>query len=222
MKKILKPWSEEEKEFLKANYGKIRAKDIGLKLNRNARSVICKANYMGLSSDLHQDTSVFVMESIKKKFVIIKKDKNLVYVQCPYCPAQFWAKPSVLANGHKKSCGCSSLGKRKGGKYISSTLFSHIQRGAEYRNLEFNVSFDYLDSLLEQQNFMCVLSGEKLTSSYQTKLRTVNLSLDRIDSSKGYIEGNVQWVSKTVNLSKQSLTNKDYIELCKKVVNHNK
>jgi len=46
-------------------------------------------------------------------------------------------------------------------------------------------------------------------------------SLDRIDSSKGYIEGNVQWVHRKINMMKQSYTQEEFIELCQAVVRNN-
>ena len=50
-------------------------------------------------------------------------------------------------------------------------------------------------------------------------LNKMNKSLDRVDSSKGYIEGNVQWVHKMVNMSKQQYTQEEFIEMCTAVVN---
>lgn len=43
-------------------------------------------------------------------------------------------------------------------------------------------------------------------------------SLDRIDSSKGYIPGNVQWVHKDVNKMKLALSEKRLLELCTLIV----
>ena len=45
-------------------------------------------------------------------------------------------------------------------------------------------------------------------------------SLDRIDSSKGYIEGNVQWVTYQANVSKHTMTMEELYEFCRKVLNH--
>ena len=39
-----------------------------------------------------------------------------------------------------------------------------------------------------------------------------SISLDRIDSSKGYEENNVQWVHKDINLMKNKYDNKYFIE----------
>jgi hypothetical protein len=48
-----------------------------------------------------------------------------------------------------------------------------------------------------------------------------NASLDRIDSSIGYVEGNVAWVYKPINIMKQTLNSAEFIDLCKKIANHN-
>jgi len=42
-------------------------------------------------------------------------------------------------------------------------------------------------------------------------------SLDRIDSSKGYVKGNLQWVHKDINMMKNHYNQKYFIEICKKV-----
>lgn len=46
-------------------------------------------------------------------------------------------------------------------------------------------------------------------------------SIDRIDSSNGYIEDNIQWVHKDVNMMKQKMTNIELIEMCKLIVENN-
>jgi hypothetical protein len=70
---------------------------------------------------------------------------------------------------------------------------------------------------------ICALSGEAITLP---KNRTdfvgggYTASLDRIDSSKGYIVGNVQWVHKDINFMKFTFSESRFIDLCKKVVNY--
>lgn len=46
-------------------------------------------------------------------------------------------------------------------------------------------------------------------------------SKDRIDSNKGYVEGNVQWVCKEINFMKHALSESRFIELCKLVYLYN-
>lgn len=49
------------------------------------------------------------------------------------------------------------------------------------------------------------------------KRTTFNASLDRIDSSLGYIIGNVQWVYKGVNFMKGEMSHDYFIEMCKMI-----
>jgi len=39
-------------------------------------------------------------------------------------------------------------------------------------------------------------------------------SLDRIDSSKGYVRGNIQWVHIAINFMKHSLPEEEFIRWC--------
>lgn len=80
-----------------------------------------------------------------------------------------------------------------------------------------------MDSLIANQNFKCALTGDDLIirqSGIYLHATEENLSLDRIDSTKGYIEGNVQWVTKIVNFMKRDYPQEDFIETCKKIVNY--
>lgn len=45
-------------------------------------------------------------------------------------------------------------------------------------------------------------------------------SLDRIDSTRGYVVGNLQWIHKDLNLMKNTLPTSLFIEWCKKVSNY--
>ena len=49
-----------------------------------------------------------------------------------------------------------------------------------------------------------------------------NLSIDRIDSFKGYEKDNIQLVDKRINMMKGSLSNEEFIELCTKVADFNR
>lgn len=115
--------------------------------------------------------------------------------------------------------------KQKSHHTISGELLATIKRGARDRNLEFLVSIEYLWQLFEKQQGKCALSGiniEFKKFGYKIDRKTQTASLDRIDSSKGYIEGNVQWVHKRINRMKGNMTDEQFIGWCQKVVNNNK
>ncbi len=90
-----------------------------------------------------------------------------------------------------------------------------------------NVSLDYLKRLWEFQEGICPYSGIKLKlmkHGYKfqdiSKQRFEIASLDRIDSSIGYIEGNLCFVSTTVNFMKNNMNVDDIVEFCFIMRNH--
>jgi len=102
------------------------------------------------------------------------------------------------------------------------TIFRRCYESAIKRGIEFNLSKDYLNILLKKQKNKCALSNIVL-NTYRSGPQGIKCtaSIDRIDSSKGYIEGNVQWVHKNINYMKWNLTQKEFINWCKLVALHN-
>lgn len=144
-----------------------------------------------------------------------------------------------LTTGDTKSCGClrkettrekSKKNKnarklRKGTLNIKPQYFHSLKKHAFNRKLEFDITIEYIQSLLEQQNFKCAITGELLImdrenvvkNSKNSKLNTA--SLDRINSGLGYLIGNVQWVHKEVNTMKWNFTMEKLVSWCKKIIN---
>ena len=107
---------------------------------------------------------------------------------------------------------------------ISDSHFGRIKKAAECRELAFEITRDYIYSLYILQKGLCKLSGVKITlpKNYSGLLNDENTaSLDRIDSSKGYIIGNVQWVDKHVNLMKLNMPDLEFIKWCKIITDFN-
>ena len=102
--------------------------------------------------------------------------------------------------------------------------FRFHYRNAKRRNKEFNLTLEYLKELWEKQNGRCSYTGWKLKNlpnlSYanQLPLTPDRASLDRIDSSKGYVKGNVQYVSYMAQCAKHEFTEKDLYKFCEAVV----
>lgn len=104
---------------------------------------------------------------------------------------------------------------------IPSRYFCSLVESAKKREIDFYITIDFLWELFEKQNKKCALSGLDLCfPKYGEKPTLQTASLDRIDSNKGYIEGNVQWVHKDVNCIKWGLNQDYFIELCKLIVKH--
>ena len=104
----------------------------------------------------------------------------------------------------------------KGYGDISGRIIGKIKKDAIKRGIIFNLTIEYLDSLYKLQNKKCSLTGLSLNIS--SKQQTA--SLDRIDSLNGYVEGNVQWVHKDINMMKKAYNQEYFIEMCKLVANN--
>ena len=130
------------------------------------------------------------------------------------------------------SCGC--ITKDKIGKYhpqwngyneISGNFWSTLKRNEKgtrgRKKLEFTITIEYIWDLYVKQNRKCVLTGLDITFPKHGKDKNWTASLDRIDSSKGYIIGNVQWVNKDINIMKNKFNEEYFIKMCKLVSNNN-
>lgn len=89
---------------------------------------------------------------------------------------------------------------------------------AKARDLEFSLSLKELWELFLEQDRKCAYTGILLTFARNPRTSDQTASLDRIDSTKGYIKGNVKWVHKDINLMKNYFSHEDFIKKCGKVV----
>jgi hypothetical protein len=108
---------------------------------------------------------------------------------------------------------------------MSQSVLKSIQHNARRKNREVSVSLQYLWELYLKQDKKCALTGVYLgeyVSHYKLGGNLPLASVDRIDSSLGYIEGNVQWVHKDINTLKTDFPQDRFIELCKMVAEYNK
>lgn len=104
---------------------------------------------------------------------------------------------------------------------ISGNTWNSIVRGAKTRKIEFSVTKEYIWNLFLNQERKCALSGEVIYFG-STNKSSSTASLDRIDSSKGYIEGNVQWLHKDVNIMKNRFSQDRFLQLCSSIAERNK
>lgn len=130
-----------------------------------------------------------------------------------------------LISGLTKSCGCRLNSKMwKGYGKLSSSYWCRVKKGASRRNLEFNITMKEAWELFLSQNQKCALSGIDIViiTDYTNKHNQHTASLDRIDSTKGYIKNNIQWVHRKINIMKSNMSDMEFIKMCKTVVDHNK
>ena len=88
--------------------------------------------------------------------------------------------------------------------------------------MEWGLNLSDIDDLFYVQGGKCALSGASLTFDHgeHAIAGLGNASLDRINSAVGYIPGNVQLVTKDINMGKQALSDEKFIAMCRSVVNY--
>jgi hypothetical protein len=90
---------------------------------------------------------------------------------------------------------------------------------------DFNIDLKYLEYLWKKQKGICPFTGNKMrviTNKISKEPRTpYDASLDRIDNDKGYVKGNLRFISLMANYGLNRFTDYDLIEFCQEVsLNH--
>lgn len=129
-----------------------------------------------------------------------------------------------------KSCGCKKISRGSEhtqwsgfGEISGSWWRLHVTRElfnkSNRHRVECCVTIEQGWDLFLKQNKKCALSGIELTFGKVSSKNTA--SLDRIDNSKGYILGNIQWVHKHINFMKRNYDQDYFVNLCKLIAEKN-
>lgn len=124
-----------------------------------------------------------------------------------------------ITNNSTNSCGCQPKGSWKGVGKVSGTFYHRLKTNAKVRGLAVEVDVGYLAALFEKQNGLCAISDLPIELNRDTT-GTNTASVDRINSSKGYVKGNVWWVHKDINQMKMDFTLPEFLKLCQAVTSN--
>lgn len=127
---------------------------------------------------------------------------------CIYCKER---KPlSEFASDRSRKDGKSNCCKECRKQYDAQPKkrYNNYREGARRRNLEFEIT---KKEFMEFWNKECVYCGDLIGG----------IGIDRIDSSKGYIKGNVVPCCGVCNRFKWGMGKDEFIQHCKKVSEHN-
>jgi hypothetical protein len=164
------------------------------------------------------------LKIVDKPDYVKSKGKSAFWLCKCECGNTKIVRSSELIRNDTGSCGClRKIINFKGYKEIPKSFYNSIKKwNAASRNIEFDISIEYLWELFLVQERKCIYSGEILKFGTSRNDTSRTASLDRIDSSKGYIKGNVVWCHKKINVLKMDLKLNDFYDLCKKVNNYEK
>lgn len=201
-------YTVEEFDFIKENFDKYSNSEFSEIMNIKRRRVELIIRKIGLRRNFNFDI------------------KNSESVTCPNCKNIF---PKIKKyfyfneNGELNKTTCKECQKKKGAEYVSTSYESflkNILRGIKsdikrkYKcDSEMDIDFEFLKGLYEKQEGKCAITGIKLEyEQVRGKKNLKNISVDRIDSKKGYIRGNIQLVCTWANLAKTNLSQDEFLD----------
>lgn len=159
------------------------------------------------------DSVVFGFHKYKLKNRISFSERST----CRSCEARI-AREYMAANKNKRA-----EAKKKQREKNYGTIKYHVQEKIstwrKASSVLSDLTVEYLIDLYNQQDGYCYYSGEPMLFGWvDGKIHHNSLSLDRLDPSKGYIQGNVVWCSYLVNTMKQNMNDYEFYEILKKIL----
>lgn len=146
------------------------------------------------------------------------KDKRAVWKCLCNCGNEFYCE-SYNIKSRKYGCKTCKENRDTVGE-IRQGYFHNIELSAKDRNIDFNITKEYIWELFLKQNRKCVYTNDELYLRYYPKPNAYLGSLDRIDSKVGYIEKNVQWVKAEINIMKMDMSECDFLDNISKIYAH--
>ena len=210
------------KKFLQEQYPKYGAYKIAQDLGMSVKTIYNYLEYYHIPRDREknnqvQQGNIFGYLTLIEPVGKLKNGTITWKCKCK-CGKETIVPSSRVKIGAVKSCGCllktkgSNRWNWKGYCGISGARFTEIKWRAIKKDFDFDLTPQFLWQLyIEKQNKKCAITGEEIDLDKDG-------SLDRIDSSKGYIKTNVWWVKKDINKMKLDFPLHTFIELCEKVV----
>jgi hypothetical protein len=138
--------------------------------------------------------------------------------ECIQCGREYLCVASQLLRDRYH---CKPCWRYTGTQHISGTYWNNLRQGALLRGFAFEVTIDEADALFVEQRGRCAYTDLPLSPPSRQSGRydwsKVTASFDRLDSRRGYVLGNVQWVHKDVNLMKMAISEDRFLEICRLV-----
>ena len=132
---------------------------------------------------------------------------------CPSCGAeQAYTRADHAKSSERQGWVCRNCVPK--GKTLpvgpEKRLYNKFRKSANNRGIPWNINFQQFTECYDGK---CALTGWELSMDYGN----CTASFDRIDSTKSYEIGNIQWVHTMVNMCKNKYTQGRFVEMCKAV-----
>lgn len=157
-----------------------------------------------------------------------KNKKKMISLVCNECGGSFDKELKEYTRRMKNSPTCvffcskkCSSKKRQCDEYSPfRTFLSLARKNAKSKRLKINVDLEYLKTVWENQNGLCFYTQIPMTlfpSRHKTEFRPDCPSLDRMDSSKGYVKGNVRFVCLSINYARNRFQENDFVNFLRRI-----
>ena len=205
----------EEKEL--DQFSKNPKKSLGI----NKICKICHSKYRKVHYIENKEKELAQVRLYQASSNYSKKAGRVIERVCPNCGDKVFLTKAEEKKDFVRYCSKSCRSVKNKSDYYN--YLYDIQRRSKKLNKEFNLTEEFIKDLLEdkQQN-RCAATNLPIFIRNSKKEATLHdtASLDRIDSSKGYTEDNVQWVALGINYMKLDFT-KDELHIMLKLIKEN-
>lgn len=143
------------------------------------------------------------------------------------CGKEAIVRGAELRRGHVISCGCYRVEQRTkhtalGGGAHTSWLYSKCKSDAKRKGIIFDLSNEDFVELISGACFCCGRKGTNTMRHSAIKGEYKYNGIDRIDSTLGYVRGNVRSACWRCNRAKNDTTDEEYWEWLRLIMNHNR
>ena len=119
---------------------------------------------------------------------------------CIACMKAHWKER--VTNNEAKRAQYRENNKQRDDRNIADYLYRMAKKRAALKGLEFSITVDHIKEVLVE---LCPIRQVKMFRN-RGKLTHDSFSLDRVDSSKGYVPGNIRVISWLANNAKLNLS----------------
>lgn len=145
----------------------------------------------------------------------------MVFADCKKCNASTkHRRIKDTRPGRKSYLACSICLENNSKRHRKKHWSRYLAQKANARKIPGSVKMteQLIESIGYDQRLRCALTKVR----FDIESKWYKPSLDRIDSNKGYTPDNVRLVAWIVNHCRGNLTDAEFIDMCKKVVEGNK
>ena len=128
-------------------------------------------------------------------------------------------EPFVATKYTQKYCSlkCCSVAAERNYRARTATVEGFLRRLTRTNHRRSQLTTELLIKIYADQKGRCAISGVEMTTVANGGRINTNVSIDRIDSSRGYEPDNVQLVCRIVNLMKHNLSTAALVDWCRKI-----